>query len=146
MRRGRILIAPVAAALALAATPSPANAVTLQLAAVVAGTSQNSPYIFVLAAEAVTVPDTDNIAGVVGSCQAVIVPPPNDANVRCWVDDGADHFLVSASDDVGVPAVQLGVGTTVVNTNNQLSLCVQAVADGFFSAPLCRDFLPNGLT
>lgn len=138
----KTLIAPVVALLSLAAGAGPAEAVTLKLAGVAGGVSQNSPYIFVVAAEAVTVPDTDNIAGVVGSCQAVIVPPPNSANVRCWVDDGSNHFIVSDSDDVGVPAVQLGIGTTTVNTDNPLSLCVQASADGYFSAPFCRPFLP----
>jgi hypothetical protein len=142
--RARILIAPIAAVVSLLAA-SPAEAVTLQVAAVVVDTPTEGLYTFVITGEAVIVPSLTSTAGVVGTCQAVIVLPPSSANVRCWVLDettGTRHYVATSSIDVGIPAIQVATGTTSVNTDHNLAFCVEATADGYTPPYQCGDFLP----
>lgn len=143
----KTLVVPLFAALGLAAAP-PAGAVAAQYAAVVVAPAIEGPFVFVASAEAVIVPGLSYAPGAAGSCQAVIVPPPSSANVRCWVHDQVTNtrdYIVTTSIDVGVPAVQLGTGTATVNPDHDLNLCVEVTADGYTPPYQCANFIARGL-
>ena len=146
----KTLIVPLIGAMAAVAGPaSSAQAANLEVVAVAAGVDQLNTNIAVVTGEGVKVPAISySSAFVVASCQAVIVPTPNNSSLKCEVIDlntgGSQTVPTILNPSLqGIEPTVVAAGTVYVNDDHNLRLCATVTADGYTGAPHCGDFLPG---
>jgi hypothetical protein len=141
----KLLIAPLAAALSLAAPPSPASSAEFaELVAVVAEAELVHTWVVVGSGQAVVQNVLTYETAAFGLCEAAVVPPAY-ATLTCTVhdlDDGSSDVMASATSSSGV---LLASGTATYHPGHRHMLCLKVNVSGYTtgtSAPACMEFLP----